>query len=454
MAASVAGASTARRLLTLVTALVIIGAPAAALRALCVGHSCDAEEDPSSEVPFCSLPTELRKPIAAGFESELHRSPDLLAVTKDYVVTGGTGFSPEAPAPRWPSIEPISRRVPLVFTGPGVAAEAKVPDHTTLDAVAPTLADAIGFQRPNPQVRSGRPIEDVVGDGPVRLVVTLALKGVGSRDLEESPEAWPNLRNLMDRYPGTLDADAGSLPLDPTAVMTTLGTGGLPNQHGIVGTLVRNNEGKVVRAWGPGAQLHIIATLADDLDEELGQDPLVGLVRTEVSDGGLVGGDWYVDVDKDDVVTERRNPDDELAAMLNSGYGEDEVPDVIGVALEGSFATMDERIDRIEKVLARKADSWVMAIAGTGSLVDPQESDLSGRRVGDALVSEVSGADEVISAVTPGGLYLDQEALAKTGLTEDDVLAPLASIEGPGDRSGALMADAFSAIAVSFARYC
>ena len=66
-------------------------------------------------------------------------------------------------------------------------------------------------------------------------------------------------------------ATAGSLPLDPTAVETTIGTGGLPSQHGITGTWVRNAQGRLVRAFGPGAPTPVIAALGDDLDQRDGR---------------------------------------------------------------------------------------------------------------------------------------------------------------------------------------
>ena len=445
-------------MLYLLAVLAVIGAPAAALRGFCVGHSCDENEDPSSEVPFCSLPAEVREPIANGFEGDLHRSPDILAVTDATVVSGGTTFPGDQPVPQWPSLQPISRRVPLAFSGAGVDTEATIPTGTTLDAVAPTLAETIDFKRPNPQVRSGSAIEGLASGQPVQLVVQVVMKAVGSKDFEESPNEWPNLKELVDTGPGTMEADAGSLPLDPAAVMTTIGTGGLPRQHGIVGRLVRNNGGEVAIAWGPESPVHIIATLADDLDESRNQDALIGLVQTDISDRGLIGGNWYVDVDKDLIKTEPRDPAAAVRQLLDAGYGEDDVPDVIAVALEGSIEDMDERLGQIEDVLESAAGSWTLTVTSTGEVVNPRDSDLGGRKVQRDLESEIPAAPKVIDAVSPGGLYLDQEALVEADITEDDVLEPLTKYspldDGTGPKEPPIMADVFSAIAVSFERYC
>ncbi|HYN36144.1 MAG TPA: hypothetical protein VEV82_04125, partial [Actinomycetota bacterium] len=367
MSQTTEGGSSRNKLLTLMIVVFLIGAPAAALRAFCIGHSCDEEESVTSEIPFCSLPSSVREPISAGFEGELHRSPDILGVTQDDVfVRGGTAFPEGEPAPQWPSLAPISRRVPLAFSGTGVDPAATVPDETRLDAVAPTLSEVIDFRRPNPQVRSGQAIEGLASGDHPSLVVEVVMKNTGSGDLEAAPDDWPNLRALVESGPGTLDADAGSLPLDPAAIMTTVGTGGLPHQHGIVGTFVRTNEGRVVRAWGPHTPVHIIATLPDDLDERLDQEPLVGLIRTDVSDTGLIGGNWYVDVDKDTIATNDRDPARSVTKMLDSGWGDDDVPDVLAVALEGDISAMDKDLGRIEDALAA-ADSWALAVTATGT---------------------------------------------------------------------------------------
>ena len=75
-------------------------------------------------------------------------------------------------------------------------------------------------------------------------------------------------------------ATAGSLPLDPTAVESTIGTGGLPSQHGITGTWVRNTQGRLTRAFGPGAPPPVIASLGDDLDAATAGRAKIGLIRT------------------------------------------------------------------------------------------------------------------------------------------------------------------------------
>ena len=438
------------RLFTLVAVVALVGAPAAVLRGLCLGNACAEEEDAASEVPFCSLGAEQRELIAAGFEGELHRSPDLIGVTRsDTVVAGGTAFGEDGPQPAWPTTATPAARVPLVFWGAGVDPDAEIPEGTGLDDVAPTIAAILEFERPHPGVRSGEALAGVASGEPPRLVVEVTLKHVGSEDVADET-AWPNLQRLADEGAGTFDAVTGSVPADPAAILTTIGTGGLPHQHGIVGTLVRNNAGEVVRAWGPQTPVHIIATLPDDLDEQLDQEPLIGLVRSDVSDGGLIGGNWYIDNDREEVITERADPAGAVERLLDKGWGRDDVPDVIAVALDGGPDFLDTQLGRIKRLLEDSATEATLVVTATGGYAD--DPDIDGNAIGRAVERLVPGATPVVTATTPGGLYLNQEAFAETGVTEDDVLQALRAVEGPDGRP--LFADAFAAIAVSFARYC
>ena len=363
---------------------------------------------------------------------------------------GGTAYGKGDAQPAWPSLEPQSLRVPIVFSGTGVDAQATVPQGTGLDDIAQTVAEIIDLRRPNPQVRSGEAVDDVVGDESSRLVIEVALKNIGSKDVEDDPGAWANLSALLEDGAGTLDGNVGSLPIEPTATLTTMGTGGLPHQHGMIGARVRDDAGKVVQAWGPRSPVHIIATLPDDLDEQLGQEPRIALVRTDVGDTGLVGGNWYIENDRDDIVTERRDPAGEVRRLLGSGYGDDESPDVIAVALEGEARDVDEQLGEIA-ALAQGA-SATLVVAGSGSPEPATDDVLPADDLVLRIEAAVEGSEGAIEAAVPGGIYLDQETLVEGGVTEDDVLRAFSELDGSGDRP--LMADAFTAIAVSFARYC
>jgi hypothetical protein len=440
--------STDRRTLFVVLVALALAVPAAALRAMCVGRSCRATREAPGPVPFCSLPPGVRDLLEAGFRDG--RGPHVMAVTGTTPIVGGTGGgSPSAP---WPSVEPTTDRVPLVFAGTGASSRASIRDGTTLDTVAPTIAEAIGLRRPHPDVRSGKAVPGVAVPGQrTRLVVEVVWAGVGTADLRADPVQWPTLRGLIEDHAGTLDAEVGSLPLDPAAVLTTIGTGALPRDHGITGTLVRDDRGRLVRAWGERSPYSVVAALGDDLDALRDERPLVGAVVADVAHRGVVGGTWYVDGDRDDVVVESRPAAqaDAVTRLLARGYGGDGVPDLLGVAMRGDIAAMDRALARIvaaaEDVTAGRV---LVMVTATGS--DAPSTAVPAEDV-EAGVERRVGRD-LVEAAVPGGLFLDQDALAAAGLSEDPVLAALRGLRTPQGRP--LITDAFPQVAVTFSRYC
>jgi hypothetical protein len=367
-------------------------------------------------------------------------------------------------SPAWPSSDLDAARVPIVFAGEGVVG-TPIPEGTTLTSIAPTLAAIIDFERPFPEVRSGEAIDGVAGDPSPRLLLQVILKGVGSDDLEAEPDAWPFLRGLMDEGAATMDADTGSLPLDPAAVISTVGTGGSPSQHGITGEFVRTDEGRLVRAFADEAEPPVIATLADDLDEELGQRPLVGLVGTTATDRGATGGKWYgSSSDVDEVVMARGDQVTPAVEMLSSDsaereragrvggsvdFGADNVPDLMSVVMDGDIERMDRNLKRIVAAADDAADGSVaLVVTATGSLPSTDEF-VRGTEIASDLDAAVG--EQVTEAAVPGGLFLDQSVLTDLELSEDVVINELERLRGPG---GYLFEDVFPAIAVTFARYC
>ena len=442
------GPVTGRRLLVLLVVLAAIGIPAGILQALCVGGSCDAEPG-ESIVPFCPLPDALKAAIANGYREG--RSADVLAVgagTPVYTPIDGLRLP-------WPSVDASTDdRVPLVFAGAGISGGAPVPEGVTLDAVAPTVSAALAFERSFPEVRSGTAIAGVAstaGERP-RLILLIGWKGAGSNELEALPDQWPFLASLLEEGAGTLGAETGSLPLDPAATLTTIGTGGLPSQHGITGTFVRNDEGRVVEAYGEGAPVSVIASLADDLEHA---DPrtLVGLVETEQRDRGLVGGGWYAKQDPvDTVVGDAAAAPLAVEVHLSTGYGADDVPDVLGVVLDGGIRRMDRITRRIVTEAQAVTDgATLVVVAGTGTW-EPSRTAVPASSAVDAVEEAIPGEAPAVEAVVAGGLFLDQEVLRAQQVTGQVAVDALLAAEDPD--GGRMMADAFQGFAVSFARYC
>jgi Type I phosphodiesterase / nucleotide pyrophosphatase len=446
-----------RRLFTLLVVLAAIGLPAGILQAFCVGRSCEAERGESPRVPFCPLPATLRDLLASGYREG--RSPDVLGVVQSttpvYSEIGGIPLS-------WPAAGTVvdDVAVPLAFAGAGVRRDTELPPGVTLDRVAPTIAQILGFERPFPNVRSGTRIDGVAGGDPPTLVLVIGWKGVGAADLSAHPEDWPFLESLLDEGAGTLEASTGSLPLDPAATLTTLGTGGLPSQHGITGSFIRNETGEVVAAFGAGAPVPIIATLADDLDAPSSpevpspyeQRPVISLVATDDRDRGLIGGDWYENHDADRVILARGADAVSSVRSLLADHRDDGAPDLLGVVLDGSVRSMDRRS---EQIVATADDathgSVLVVLAGTGDGASSRSADPD-----DALVSAVEdavpGEAPAVAATVPGGFFLDQRALTEAQVSGQVAVDALLAMTGSDGRE--MMADAFQGFAVSFARYC
>jgi hypothetical protein len=424
----------------LLGALAAIGLPALVLQISCVGNSCEELDAGAARVPFCSLPADLRARIVAGFRDG--RSPDVLAVAKPGGVVGATGQSDRV----WPAVGERRSRVPIAFMGAGVDAEAELPSGTRLDAIVPTIAEIIDLDRPHPEVRSGRPIEGIAEGERPRLVVIVVLTETSSDEISSNPGAVPFLAGLTGKGPATMEGDPGSLPMDPAATLTTIGAGGMPRQHGITGRYVRADDGAVHEAWGKGAPLSVIATLGDDLDELLDERPKIGLVGTDRSELGTIGGNWYIGVDEDDVLLRPgRGRAGAVSRVLARGYGRDEVTDLLAVTVPGPVVRADRALRGIvgaaEHAAPGGATIVVTAVGTTGE--DP------GAEPHDRIVSEVNerlGTD-VIEATALGGFFVDQRVAAREQITEDTILQALNDIEAP-------FADVFPAISVSFARYC
>jgi hypothetical protein len=427
--------------------LAAIGIPAAVLTATCAGRSCDASGGEAVRVPFCPLPDTLKDEIVNGFREG--RSADVLAVgdgTPVYTDLDGSRTP-------WPETSTsVDPRVPIAFAGAGVDPGANVPDGTTLDSVAPTVSEAMGFNREHPEVRSGTAVAGVANGERPRLVLLIAWKGVGSSELESRSNRWPYLSSLVQHGAGTLEGAAGSLPLDPAATLTTIGTGGLPSQHGITGSFVRNGEGRVVQAYAPDAPVQIIATLADDLDHAH-PSTLVGLVATDERDRGIVGGGWYPGEDPvDTVIGDSATAPLSVEVHLTTGYGADDVPDVIGVVLAGRIRSMDRWTREIVTEAERATSgSTLVVVAGTGSAESDRRA-VPDRGLIDAVEEAVPGDAPAVAATVPGGLFLDQAVLRDEQVTGQVAVDALLSATGPqGER---MLADAFQGFAVSFARYC
>lgn len=423
----------------LLTALAVIAAPAVVLRAACAGKSCP-EPPPAAEPPaFCGLPEDSRALIAAGFREA--RSPDVLAFGQ--VATALVGDIDVG----W-SMDPAATRVPLVFVGSGIRRGA-LPDGVTLDQVAPTLEGVAGLRRPHPDVRTGEALGGVTRrTARPPLLVVIVWKGVGSDALEADATSWPRLRSLASEGASTMDASTGSLPVDPAAVLSTIGSGALPSHHGVTGSLVRAADGAVVPAWSERAPLPVIAFFGDDLDERTRQRSRIGLVSGGPSDRGLIGGTWYLGHDRDDEVTDGR-PAAAVAHLLEAGYGaQDGAADLMGVVLDGRVRAMDGITGRVVRLVREQVPDSLVAITATGQAGASSEDVRS-----DVLVAQVERETRVpgvVASAGASGVFLDRE-VAVAGRISATVASRV--LARGAARLGADVV-AFPGYAVTLRRFC
>jgi hypothetical protein len=432
--------------------LTLVAVPPVVFRVLCIGKTCGSASSGGTRVPFCPLPDDVKTLIAAGFRSG--RSPDVMGVTNaDAVVGGGT---PGEARVAWPSVSPPpDTRVPIVLFGDGLARSRPLPAGMGLDQIAPTLAAVLGFDRSHPEVRAGHAVPGLATGTVPRLLVEIVWRGVGTTDIQHSsPHDRTYLHSLLDGgvADATLDGTTGSMPLDPAATLTTIGTGGLPSQHGITGGTIRNDKGAVVPAWGTGAPTSVISTLPDDLVQAMGQAPKVGLVAPEPSDLGLIGNGWAYPNHPYDVSIGRGDPLASVRRWLSDGYGTDANTDVLGVVLDGSVASMDRRTRAVVGVVRETGATAAFALTATGSF-SGASAPTDATRVASQVDRTVTAKQPIVAAEVPGGLFLDQTVLAESGLSSNAAVEAMLQMQSPtGDEK--LFADAFPGFAVSFARYC
>jgi hypothetical protein len=357
---------------------------------------------------------------------------------------GGTAGSSDAAWPHAP-LTALQNSVPIVWFGHGVN-PGEISPGTGLDGIAPTIARLIGYDRPHPEIRSGVPIHAVVvpnADPP--LVVEIVWKGVGSEAFTHGFAAWKERLAARGAVASTLRGTTGSLPVEPATTLTTIGTGGLPFQHGITGNLIRDRWGAAVPAWSASVPTSIIATLPDEWDPAQNQQARIGLIAPNPTDRGLIGGTWYLDHDRDDLVLGRHDPVRAVGRLLRSGYGVDGTTDILGVVLAGADADAQTRAI-VEAVRNAVPDAtFVVTASGRADRSDGSGAAV-GRRVNKAIGSPV------VAAVVPGGLFLDQTVMAANDITSDDVVRAIDAMTAPDGTP--LFADAYPGFAISFSRYC
>jgi hypothetical protein len=285
---------TARRLLPLALALLLLGCAVAASP----GTSAQAQgSDADLEQLACSLPHDELLRIWRGWRPDRGAPLNYVSAEPDFV---GAGLPHVGP---WDYVQ----EVPMLWYGPGhIRARGEVDRPVTVADIAPTTAELLafdGFRSPD-----GRPMTEALAPGsdggdPPRLIVTMVWDAGGINVLEEHADAWPFLRSLIPRGTWYVDATVGSSPSSTAQIHATIGTGAFPNNHGLVGHhLVVGN--RLTSPWNAGPTFLIEPTLADIYDRAMKNRPEVGIVGTVDIHFGMLGhGAFFSGGDADVALT-------------------------------------------------------------------------------------------------------------------------------------------------------
>ena len=256
----------------------------------------------------CELPTEWVRRIYRGWQPGAARAWDLVIVPRppNYM---GTFINTSHSAPY-----EFLQEVPLVLYGPGFVeaqGNVSVDRDVTIADLAPTYAELMGFDE-WPE-RPSLPLSEILKetDDAPKLIVTAVIDGGGWNALEQWPDKWPNIAQMIEDGVNVDGATVGSSPSITPATHTNLATGTFPRYHGVTAIVVRRDDGSIVgsfseEAGNPGAAVMDPTvslrktTLADLWDVARDNVPKIGMLASGNLQIGMVGaGSAHPGGDKD-----------------------------------------------------------------------------------------------------------------------------------------------------------
>ena len=246
----------------------------------------------------CALDLELlrreRRGIHAAHSPELSvvpREPNYFGGFVTYTHSGPWGYTQE---------------VPLLLYGPGFIksqGDLTLDREPTLADMAPTVAELLGV--PFPEDRPGVALSEALvpedqRSRPPKVVLTIVWDGGGWNVLDAWPDAWPNLKRLMEEGTSVANTIAGSAPSVTPAIHANIGTGAFPKQHGIVDIPIRDDNGIGGAYQGRTPRYLEIPTLADLYDPMTGNAAKIGMFAYKSWHLGMIGHGAFIDEgDKD-----------------------------------------------------------------------------------------------------------------------------------------------------------
>jgi predicted AlkP superfamily pyrophosphatase or phosphodiesterase len=231
----------------------------------------------------CTLERELLLRIWRGHD-DVH-SEDITAVPQEPNYAGS--FKVTSHSGPWDYLQ----RVPLVLYGPGVIAgqDGPLDQRASIVDVSPTVGELTGVSL---APRDGRVLEQAIQEGSrtPKLIFTIMWDGVGRNVLERWPEAWPTLRRMEREGTSYVNAVVGSSPSITPATHSSLGTGAYPRRHGVTAIEYRDEEGDMSAAFADrDPSVLRLTTYADEIDRELGNEPLAGMIAWRSWHQGMLG---------------------------------------------------------------------------------------------------------------------------------------------------------------------
>ena len=235
----------------------------------------------------CALPPEQLVRIARGYQKG--RSPDLTLVPRAPNFFGS--FNANSHSGPWDYVQ----RVPIVFYGPGfIKAQGDIQPVHEVDStdIAPTIAELVGMDwpddRPSESLSQALVPEEQRPERP-RLVVTVVWDGGGRNVLQQWPDEWPNLKQMIAGGTSFSNAVVGSNPSVTPAVHANIGTGDFPDAHGIVDIPIQI-DGEIAGSWDKfDPQYLITPTLADLYDQQVGNAAKIGMIAPHGWHLGMLG---------------------------------------------------------------------------------------------------------------------------------------------------------------------
>ncbi|HEV2756391.1 MAG TPA: alkaline phosphatase family protein [Actinomycetota bacterium] len=357
----------------------------------------------------CRIPAKWVKRIHRGWAPGGIRDYDLVIVPKppNYM---GTFVNTSHSAPY-----DFLQKVPLIFYGKGFVepvGRVTLEREPTIADLAPTYAHMMGFDEfPD---RTAETITEVLKDTSERpkLIVTAVIDGGGWNALEEWPDAWPFMKQLVEEGANVEETIVGSSPSITPATHTNLSTGTFPRYHGVTAIAVRADDGSIVGSFsevpgnpGPAVMDARVTmtktTLADLWDRANGNEPLIGMLAAGNLQLGMIGhGSALEGGDKD------------IAAILSRGVWATNpefysLPEYVNTEVPGP----EEFVDAVDRADGQADGKW------KGHGVEPLDGSPAFAPWENATMFEIMeregfGADELTDL-----FYVNYKAPDKAGHT-------------------------------------